>query len=129
MKSVNIDEKGWLYGRWEVMENTWEIQDRHAVGAYLLIGEEKAMLIDTMYGDGDLRAFIEEITDRPVMVSEDAGLYMEEVPGVYFWIGSGDPAHALHNPCMLPDLRVLTLGAEVHATNAIRLLEKLNREA
>lgn len=66
-------------------------------------------------------------SDKPVMVSEDAGLYLEKVPGVYFWIGSGDPAHGLHNPNMLPDLKVLALGAEVHATNAVRLLEKLNR--
>ena len=84
MKAVNIDEKGWIYGRWEVMENTWEIQDRHGVGAYLLIGEEKAMLIDTMYGDGDLRALIEEITDRPVMVCNTHG-HIDHTGGNGFW--------------------------------------------
>ena len=35
---------------------------------YLLIGEEKALLVDTLQGIGDLKAVIDQLTDLPVIV-------------------------------------------------------------
>ena len=42
-------------------------------GNYLLLGEKKALLIDTGYLLDDLRAFVETLTDLPVMVVNTHG--------------------------------------------------------
>lgn len=38
------------------------------VRCFLVEGEEKALLIDTGYGKGDLRAYVEALTDKPLTV-------------------------------------------------------------
>ena len=48
-------------------ESTWAI-DEGMVRSYLLAGTEKALLIDTGNGAGDLRALVESLTDRPVLL-------------------------------------------------------------
>lgn len=69
----NINEKGYIYGKWMTKDNTYTISFGGAVYCYLLIGEEKAMLIDTAYGEGNLREYVEQITDKPVMVVNTHG--------------------------------------------------------
>jgi len=59
------DEK---YYYWEVFKNTWNIQYGNALYCFLLIGEEKALLIDTTYGRGDFPNVIDRLTDKPVIV-------------------------------------------------------------
>ena len=62
------------------------------------------------------------LTDIPTMASESAGAYLSHRPGAIVQLGSGDPAHELHNPRMLPDIRVLPIGIGVHIAAAIELL-------
>lgn len=64
--------------------------------------------------------------DEPAMSSEDAGAYLAKVPGVFFWVGSGDADHALHSPNFLPNPAVLPMGVRIHVHNAIWLLRQLN---
>ena len=64
-KNVNFG----YYAGWMLNKNTWAI---NFMGGsqfiYLLEGEEKAMLIDTGYGQENLRAYVEKLTDKPVIV-------------------------------------------------------------
>ena len=64
--------------------DTWVICYHGTLYCYLLIGSEKAMLIDTAYGDGDLRAFVETITDKPVMVCNTHG-HFDHTGGNALW--------------------------------------------
>ena len=48
-------------------DSTWAI-DEGMVRSYLLAGTERAMLIDTGNGAGDLSALVHSLTDRPVML-------------------------------------------------------------
>lgn len=79
----NISERGYIYGKWEVWDNTWFIEFGQQC-IYLLVGEEKALLIDSGYGHGDLRAFVEGITDKPVMVVNTHG-HFDHTGGNAFW--------------------------------------------
>lgn len=69
----NQDEMGNLFGKWQIAPDTWCLTNRWANFIYLLIGEEKAMLIDTGSGEGNIREFVETITDKPVMVVNTHG--------------------------------------------------------
>lgn len=71
----NVDEIGSLYGTWQIAEDTWVITNRWQSFMYLLIGEARAMLIDTGYGEGNLRAVVESITKKPIMVLNTHGHY------------------------------------------------------
>ena len=57
----------------EIAKKTWQIEyaftDREHVYCYLLEGNENALLIDTMYGYGSLRAFCETLTDKPIRLA------------------------------------------------------------
>jgi len=69
LKKVNTYQS-W-FEVYELIENTYAIyepyQFEEAVG-YLLIGTEKAIIIDTGTGIGDLKKVIDELTDLPVTV-------------------------------------------------------------
>lgn len=57
------------YTSWKLDESTWVIQFMNGSQyMYLLEGEEKALLIDTGYGAGNLRAYVEQLTDKPLVV-------------------------------------------------------------
>lgn len=58
------------YTAWKVDDATWFINFMNGTeNMYLLEGEEKALLIDTGYGAGNLRTFVESLTDKPVIVA------------------------------------------------------------
>ena len=58
------------YMAWKLDEKTWIISFMEGSEfIYLLEGEEKALLLDTGYGIGHLRAFVEKLTDKPVIVA------------------------------------------------------------
>lgn len=85
MANPNVNERGYIYGKWHTGPATWTIMlqgSPHFI--YLLIGEEKAMLIDTFYGQGDLRAFVETITDKPLIVADTHG-HFDHTGGNAFW--------------------------------------------
>lgn len=67
-----------------------------------------------------------DLTEIPAMTSEDAGEYLACVPGVFFWLGSGDPEHPLHSPYFLPDPETISVGVRVHVNNAVAVLAELN---
>ena len=60
---------------------SWKInRDTHIISfmggsqfMYLLEGEEKALLIDTGWGAGNLREFVEKLTSKPVLVTNTHG--------------------------------------------------------
>ncbi|MDO4337358.1 MAG: MBL fold metallo-hydrolase [Eubacteriales bacterium] len=58
------------YTAWKADDTTWFINFMNGTeNMYLLEGNEKALLIDTGYGVGNLRAFVETLTDKPVIVA------------------------------------------------------------
>lgn len=58
------------YTSWKLDTHTWVIQFMNGSQyMYLLEGEEKALLIDTGYGAGNLRAYAERLTDKPLLVA------------------------------------------------------------
>jgi len=52
----------------EIAEGTYEIGEFDCASIFLLVGDERAMLIDTGVGIGDLKGFVRKLTDRPLMV-------------------------------------------------------------
>lgn len=58
------------YMAWKVDDRTWIINFMNGTeNMYLLEGEEKALLIDTGYGVGNLREFVEKLTDKELLVA------------------------------------------------------------
>ena len=78
-----MEDRGYIYGKWMTFDNTWTIPFG-GVYCYLLVGEEKALLIDTAYGVGNLRQFVEGITDKPVMVVNTHG-HFDHTGGNAWW--------------------------------------------
>ena len=57
----------------EVSPRTWAIDDRGQDTIYLVAGDDRALLIDTGWGIGDLPTLVASLTDRPVMVVNSHG--------------------------------------------------------
>jgi glyoxylase-like metal-dependent hydrolase (beta-lactamase superfamily II) len=58
------------YMAWRLDEVTWCISFMEGSEyIYLLEGQEEALLLDTGYGIGNLRALVEKLTDKPVIVA------------------------------------------------------------
>ena len=65
-KNVNFG----YYAGWQVTKNTWILNFMEgSQNIYLLEGDTAALLTDTGYGQGDLRAYVEKLTDKPVIVT------------------------------------------------------------
>ncbi len=65
----NLTEIFGSYFAWKAEEDTWIISFMNGSQfLYLLEGTEKALLIDTGYAVGGLRAFVEKLTGKPVEV-------------------------------------------------------------
>ncbi len=65
-----VDEKAkpaWFTSK-EVADNVWCISDHGSDNIYLVIGNEKALLIDTGIGVADLKSLIKTITNLPIVV-------------------------------------------------------------
>jgi len=52
----------------QIAPNTYEIGEFDCASIFLLVGAEKSMLIDTGVGIGDLKGFVQGLTDKPLMV-------------------------------------------------------------
>lgn len=62
------------YMSWKTTENTWIINAMDgSQNMYLLEGADRALLIDTLYGAGNLRAHVETLTNKPVIVINTHG--------------------------------------------------------
>ena len=91
MKDANITPGGSIYGTYYTEYGAWGIQTQN-VTCYLLVGQEKAMLIDTAYGEGDLPALIASITNLPLIVVNTHGHYDHTSGNAFFkevWMGKG----------------------------------------
>lgn len=62
--------------------NVYHIEDRLGVFATLLVGTERALLVDTGSGIGDLRGTVEGLTDKPLTVVCTHG-HIDHVGGSY----------------------------------------------
>ena len=51
-----------------VSDGVWHIRDAMGVCVTLLAGSERAVLVDTAYGIGDLKTFVQGLTDLPLEV-------------------------------------------------------------
>lgn len=68
----------------QVREGFWQIADLDNNRAYLVAGEERALLVDTGEGIGDLRACVESLTSLPVTVALTHH-HHDHVGGSYQW--------------------------------------------
>ena len=97
MKDCNMTPMGGRYGTWLTETGVWVITTKN-VFCYLLIGTEKAMLIDTAYGKGDLRRIVEEITKLPVIVVNTHTHYDHSGGNAFWpevWAGAGGEKDAV----------------------------------
>ncbi len=71
---ANLMEHFGSYMPWKINEDTWVINFMGgSQNMYLLEGKEKALLIDTGWGAGNLRALVEKLTDKEIMVFNTHG--------------------------------------------------------
>jgi amidohydrolase len=66
---------------------------------------------------------------KPTMAGEDFSVYLNQIPGCFFWIGSGpavdaEKRYGLHHPQFDVNEECLTFGASVMATVALARFEK-----
>jgi len=73
MREENKTIHGLLYGSWMIRPNLWVLSNGWQNFQYLFVGERQAVLIDTGYGEGNIRAVVEEKTKLPVMVINTHG--------------------------------------------------------
>lgn len=70
MDAPSLEQIFGSYMAWKLDEQTWVINFMSGTqNMYLLEGEEKALLIDTGFGAGNLRAFVEKLTSKPIVVA------------------------------------------------------------
>ncbi|HAE15483.1 MAG TPA: hypothetical protein DCG51_02935 [Erysipelotrichaceae bacterium] len=66
----------------QVSDHMYRINEGTGVSEYLVIGSRKAMLIDTGFGIGDLKGFIQSLTDLPAAVYITHG-HVDHASGAY----------------------------------------------
>ncbi|GHV54558.1 hypothetical protein AGMMS49579_15380 [Spirochaetia bacterium] len=66
----------------QIANATWQITGTAGENAYLLEGKKSALLIDTLTGAGNLKAFCRELTDLPITVAITHG-HVDHAGGVY----------------------------------------------
>ena len=70
MDQKQLEEIFGKYFAWMAKPGTWVISFMGGTqNLFLLEGSEKALLIDTGYAVGNLRAFVENLTDKPIIVA------------------------------------------------------------
>lgn len=62
-------EKTSVYTTEKIGERTYRIDECGRDNCYLLLGDERALLIDSSIGTGDLRSLVRSLTDLPVTVA------------------------------------------------------------
>ena len=60
-----MEEKKELYMK-EIRPGVWLMDEAHEATGYLVVGERKACVIDTMNGYCDLGEAVRKLTDKPV---------------------------------------------------------------
>ena len=124
-------------------EGAWRIEE-NMVRMFLFEGTEKALLVDTGFGAGDLKAVVAELTQKPVMVvnthadgdhtgcnGQFGKTHMHPAEFVHYYENGAQSAEALP----LQDGETIDLGGrrfEIilipgHTTGSIALLDRDNR--
>lgn len=98
-------------------DDIYFIVDRSTVGMYLVIGTQKAALIDCGTGIGDLKECVETITDKPVQVLATHG-HVDHIGGAcnYDRIYINEKDTALMRESLAPEKR-LEFGEFVRSIN------------
>ena len=73
-----------LYPMVQFRKDTWEIDEFDCASIFLLIGSERALLIDTGFGIGDLKGAVEMLTDKPVTLVISHS-HADHIGGVHQW--------------------------------------------
>lgn len=83
----------------EIAPHTWCLSEFRLVNAFLIEGEEKAALVDTGCGIGDLAGEVRALTDKPLIIllththfDHDGGVF--EFPGVPVYVNPLDGERA-----------------------------------
>ncbi len=76
-------EKAYFQAK-EIAENIYHIYEPGGVYTSLIIGRERAMLIDTGYGFADLAGFVRTLTDKPLSVVLTHG-HLDHAGGTYLF--------------------------------------------
>ena len=84
-------EKKELYIR-EIRKGIWLMDEAHEATGYLVAGEKRACMIDTMNGYTDLGAEVRKLTDKPVFVINTHGHPDHIFGNVYFEEAYMNPA-------------------------------------
>ncbi len=66
----------------EIAEGIYAISEYNLVNAFLVVGDEKAALIDTCCGLGNIRETVETLTDKPLVILLTHG-HSDHTGGVY----------------------------------------------
>ena len=138
----------------EIMENTpyetimidegaWRFEENKMVRAFLFVGTEKAMVVDTCFGAGDLKTVVEGLTDLPVMLVNTHGDHDHtggnEIFGEVYLHPSEYANYATHADCSnlrpLWEGDVIDIGGRAfevillpgHTPGSIALLDRENR--
>ena len=104
----SLEEIFGSYMSWKLDDQTWIINFMNGTeNMYLLEGDKKALLIDTGYGVGNLRAYIEKLTDKPILVANthyhpDHAAGNGEFEQVYMSKGAELDKASVENPGMVP---------------------------
>ena len=76
---------GKVFTSWKYDEKTWFITASNGtLYLYLLEGDDYTLLIDTAYGFGNLREYVETLTDKPVLVALTHG-HLDHIGGAAEW--------------------------------------------
>lgn len=108
MEAPKLEQIFGSYVAWKADEQTWFINFMNgSENMYLLEGEEKALLLDTGYGVGNLRAFVEKLTDKPILVANthyhpDHAAGNGEFEQVYMSKGAAVDAPSVELPGAVP---------------------------
>ncbi len=68
----------------EVRPGVWLMDEGHEATGYLVVGEEKACVIDTMNGYNDLNLAVRKITDKPLVIVNTHGHPDHIFGNIYF---------------------------------------------
>lgn len=104
----SLEEIFGSYMSWKLDDQTWVINFMNGTeNMYLLEGDEKNLLIDTGYGVGNLRAYVENLTNKPVVVANthyhpDHAAGNGEFEQVYMSKGAELDKASVENPGAVP---------------------------
>ena len=79
-----------------INDHIWLLNDHDDGTGYLVTGTDKALVIDTMYGQEDLKEAVKTLTDLPLMLVNTHGHFDHTYGNLYFILRISElPKHIL----------------------------------